>query len=143
MSTNDQRDTTAPAVPEKTVTFPSEHPYVEPTKVDEATQQGTIAHFLTPYSPRPPPVFYVYVTPARVRTCDRNFEPLKSSRNSIHFLSTKLGFSPHVTGIGSTQPGDGSAVRNVVVDSPSWKEKVVGYAKKYRGTMLRRVRVRL
>ncbi|KAF9783100.1 hypothetical protein BJ322DRAFT_135454 [Thelephora terrestris] len=39
---------------------------------------------------------------------------------------------------GSTQPGDGSAVRNVVVDTPSWKERVIGYAKKYRGTMLRR-----
>jgi len=78
MSTNDQRDTTAPAFPGTTVTFPSEQPYVEPTKVDEATQQA------------------------------------------------------------STQPGDGSVVRNVVVDPPSWKEKVVGYAKKYRGTMLRR-----
>ena len=40
--------------------------------------------------------------------------------------------------VGSTQPGDGAAAR-VVVDAPSWKEKVVGYAKKTRGTMLRRV----
>ena len=29
----------------------------------------------------------------------------------------------------------------VVVGPPSWKEKVVGYAKKFRGTMLRQVRV--
>jgi len=40
---------------------------------------------------------------------------------------------------GSTQPGDGEAVR-VVVGAPSWKEKVIGYAKKSRGIMLRRVR---
>ena len=42
--------------------------------------------------------------------------------------------------VGSTQPGDGAAAR-VVVDAPSWKERVVGYAKKFRGTMLRKVRV--
>lgn len=90
MSTNDQRDTTAPAavggaVPGTTVTFPSEQPYVQPTKVDEATQQGTVTHFLIPHPARPPPVFYVYVTPAKVGTCDRNFQPLKSSRNHITF----------------------------------------------------------
>jgi len=37
---------------------------------------------------------------------------------------------------GSTQPGGGGAV--MVVGPPSWKEKVVGYAKKFRGTMLRK-----
>jgi len=40
----------------------------------------------------------------------------------------------------STQPGDG-AVTRVVVGPPSWKERVVGYAKKFRGSMLRQVRV--
>jgi hypothetical protein len=51
--------------------------------------------------------------------------------------------SDRTSSVASTQPGDGSAIRNLVLDPPSWKEKVVGYAKKYRGTMLRRVRVRL
>ena len=46
MSTNDQRGTTAPgvvgnAVPGTTITLPSELARVEPTKVDETTQQGT------------------------------------------------------------------------------------------------------
>jgi len=39
---------------------------------------------------------------------------------------------------GSTQPGDGGAAMGVVVGPPSWKEKVVGYAKRIRGTMLRK-----
>lgn len=39
---------------------------------------------------------------------------------------------------GSTQPGDGSEVRNLVLDPPTWREKFIGYAKKYRGAMLRR-----
>lgn len=83
MSTNNQRDTAAPviitgAVPGTTVPLPSELAHVEPTRVDEATQQG------------------------------------------------------------STQPGDGSAIRNVVVDPPKWREKFIGYAKKYRGAMFRR-----
>jgi len=43
--------------------------------------------------------------------------------------------------VGSTQPGDGSVMRNVVVDPPKWREKFIGYAKKYRGAMLRQVRV--
>jgi len=38
---------------------------------------------------------------------------------------------------GSTQPGDGAAVR-VAVGAPSWREKFIGYAKKSRGTMLRK-----
>ncbi|KAF9646696.1 hypothetical protein BDM02DRAFT_2978659 [Thelephora ganbajun] len=87
MSMDNQRSTAdrpvmvGDAVPGTTVTLPSELTHVQPTKVDEATQQG------------------------------------------------------------STQPGDGAAVR-VVVNSPSWKEKVIGYAKKSRGIMLRRPEVK-
>lgn len=39
---------------------------------------------------------------------------------------------------GSTQPGDGSVIHNVVVNPPSWRERFIGYAKKYRGAMMRR-----
>ena len=45
----------------------------------------------------------------------------------------------HADYAGSTQPGDGAAVH--VLGAPSWKEKFIGYAKKTRGTMLRKVRV--
>jgi len=88
MSMDDQRETipTQPAtvggtVPGTTVALPTEVTHIEPTKIDEQTQQG------------------------------------------------------------STQPGDGTTVR-VVVGAPSWKEKVIGYAKKSRGTMLRRPEVK-
>jgi len=64
------------AVPGTAVALPTELTHIEPTRIDEATQQG------------------------------------------------------------STQPGDGGAA--MVVGPPSWKEKVVGYAKRIRGTMLRK-----
>ena len=55
---NSQVDSTSAAavsgaVPGTTVTLPSELTKIEPTKVDEATQQGTITHFLNACAPVP------------------------------------------------------------------------------------------
>ena len=63
-------------------------------------------------------------------------------RNLYAAIDPQTGFSRIMSCVGSTQPGDGAAVR-VVVGAPSWKEKVIGYAKRTRGTMLRKVRVQV
>jgi hypothetical protein len=98
------------AVHVTTATLPTELTHIEPTRIDEQTQQGTA---------------FIYT-------------PTSYSRNLYTAIDPQTGFS-HMSCAGSTQPGDGVAVR--VVAGPSWKEKVIGYAKKTRGTMLRKVRI--
>jgi len=122
-----QRGTTAQpamagdAVPGTAVTLP--------TKIDEQTQQGT-AH---------PLVFtFKFSNRGGGRGGLRETISLTATLNPEILL---MHSHTHVNLQGSTQPGDGAAVRRVIVGAPSWKEKVIGYAKKSRGIILQRVRV--
>ena len=105
-------------IPRDAVELPTESTRTEPTKVYEQTQQGLVT------------LFILVTRPTRLFTAS-------DPRNLHTPTDPYTGFS-HTSYVGSTQPGDGAAVR-VVVDAPSWKEKVIGYAKKTRGTMLRKV----
>jgi hypothetical protein len=77
MSTNDQRGATAPgtvggAVPGTTIPLPSDLTRVEPTKVDEATQQGTSSfHIHTGASVPPSPGIFTSNRGEGAATSDR------------------------------------------------------------------------
>jgi len=109
-------------IPRDAAGRPIDSTLTEPTEVDEQTKQGSVTLFIT------------VTRPTRLFTAS-------DPRNLHTPTDPYTGFS-HTSYVGSTQPGDGAAAR-VVVDAPSWKEKVIGYAKKTRGTMLRRVWVQV
>jgi len=109
-------------IPRNTAERSTESTRPEPTKVDGQTQQGSVTLFI-------------------LVTCPTRLFTASDPRNLHTPADPHTGFS-HTSYVGSTQPGDGAAAR-VVVDAPSWKEKVIGYAKKTRGTMLRKVWVQV
>ena len=144
---DNQRGTTAQpvtavgAVPGTTAALPTELTHVEPTKIDEKTQQGAVTRFRPAYTAATPHTFVPRFSRLRLTVgregCD--IRPQFRTPRYRHTAIDPRNEFLHMSSVGSTQPGDGAAVR-VVVGAPSWREKFIGYAKKSRGTMLRRVR---